>query len=219
MKYFTKISGIIGGIICLISLVSICVGFFELNRGEEKLIILLLLIPLYFVSHFFIKFKFGFIKEMPTDVRSEQMLYRLSFIFIIAILFAGISLSVSYLFQKSSRYKLSEKYSDMKKWDVDTAAYGLIGRLQTKFENDKLFYNFSIESDTLNRYKLENINSYQINFLDKDGFILDEIMVSDLTNSIDSKGELVGKSKNSNTYNSIEEYSKFYNWDIVCIEK
>jgi len=206
MKYFTKISGIICGIICLIALVSICVGFFESNDGDEKLIILLLLIPLYFVSHFFIKFKFGFIKELPSDVRSEQLLYRLSLIFIIAIFITGISLSVFYLFQKSSKNKLSEKYSIVKKWDVDTSAYGLIGRLQTKFENDKLFYNLSIESDTLNRYKLENISSYKINFLDKDGFILDEIMVSDLTNTIDSKGELIGKSKNSNTYNSVEDY-------------
>jgi hypothetical protein len=219
MKYFTKISGIIGGIICLVSLVLICVGFFESNHGDEKLIIFLLLIPLYFVTHFFIKFKFGFIEEMPLDVRSEQLLYKVSFIFIIAILFTGISLSVSYLFHKSSRGKLSEKYSVMKKWDVDTTAYGLIGRLQTKFENDKLFYNFSIESDTLNRYKLENINSYKINFLDKDGFILDEITVSELINRIDSKGELIGKSKNSNTYNRIEEYSKFYNWDLICFEK
>ena len=219
MKYFTKISGIIGGIICLIALVSICVGFFESNHGDEKLIILLLLIPLYFISHFFIKFKFGFIKEVPTDVRSEQLLYRVSLIFVIAIFITGISLSVFYLFQKSSKNKLSEKYSIMKKWDVDTAAYGLIGRLQTKFENDKLFYNLSIESDTLNRYKLENISSYKINFLDKDGFILDEILVSDLTNTIDSKGELIGKSKNSNTYNSVEDYSKYYNWNIVCFEK
>ena len=215
MTKFTKASGIIGLIIIIISIVFIPIAFFESNHDEEKLWIALLLFPVYFLAHFFVRFKFGFISGLPIDLKLEKMLNRISWILMGLILIIVVLLPISYVIRKNTEDNLTEKYSGLKIWSPDTLSFGQIAQLRTKFIEDRLHYEFTVEIDSTNRFRLNNIKQYTIQFLDNDGFLLEEITLFDLTRIVDSDGNLIGYRSNSNQYISISDYSKFIKWDLT----
>jgi uncharacterized membrane protein len=180
MKKITKISGIIGLLVILAALVVIIIAFNESNHSEEKLVIVSILIPLYFIAHFFIRYKFGFNSEVLISEKVEKLLYRGSFCITILILFVALILPVGYF-----------------------------------FEDNKLYYNFSVESDSVNKYKIRNITNYSIQFLDKDGFIVENINLQNLTRKVDKDGDIIGYYSNSSQYIEIMNYSKFMSWEFT----
>lgn len=111
--------------------------------------------------------------------------------------------------------KLAEKYSGLKTWLPDTSSLVQIAELKTKFEDNRLYYNFSVESDSVNKYKIRDITSYSIHFLDKDGFIAGEINLLNLTKKVDKDGEIIGYYSNSSEYIEVMNYSKFMSWEFT----
>jgi uncharacterized membrane protein len=215
MKKITKISGIIGLLVILAALVVIIIAFNESNHSEEKLLIVSILIPLYFIAHFFIRYKFGFNSEVLISEKVEKLLYRGSFCITILILFIALILQTAYFLEAHTEAKLAEKYSGLKTWLPDTSSLGQIAELKTKFEDNKLYYNFSVVSDSVNKYKIRDITNYSIQFLDKDGFIAEEINLQNLTRKVDKDGEIIGYYSNSSEYIEIMNYSKFMSWEFT----
>lgn len=215
MKKITKISGIMGLLVILAALVVIIIAFNESNNFEEKLLIVSILIPLYFIAHFFIRYQFGFNSEVLISEKVEKLLYRGSFCITILILFVALILPITYFLEAHMEAKLAEKYSGLKTWLPDTSSLGQIAVLKTKYEDNRLYYNFSVESDSVNKYKIRDVTSYHINFLDKDGFIAGEINLLKLTRKVDKDGEITGYYSNSSEYINVINYSKFVSWEFT----
>jgi hypothetical protein len=215
MTKFTKASGIIGLIIIIISIVFIPIAYFKANHDEGKLWIAFLLFPVYFLAHFFVRFKFGFITGLPIDLKLEKMLNRISWIIMGLILIIVVLLPISYVIRKNTEANLTEKYSGLKTWSPDTSSFGQIAKLRTKFIEDRLHYEFTVEIDSTNRYRLNNIYQITIKFLDNDGFLLEEIALFkfNLNRIVDSNGNLIGYRSNSNKNINISDYSKFIKWN------
>jgi hypothetical protein len=215
MTKFTKASGIIGFITIIISIIFILIAFFDSNQDEEKLILALLLFPIYFLAHFFVRFKFGFVSGLPIDLKLEKILNLITWIIIGLILMIVVLLPMSYIIRKNTEANLEEKYSGLKTWRPDTLSFGQIARLRTKFIEGSLHYEFTVEFNSNHQYRLNNIKEYTIQFLDDEGFLLDEMTLTNLTKIVDSDGNLIGYRSKSNQYISILDYSKFIKWDLT----
>lgn len=214
MNRLTKISGVIGLIIILISMIGIVVAFFN-TSNEDQFVTALLLIPLFFITQFFVRFKFGFISENPTTYLLNKFVLRVSYGLIGLLILIIFTLPTVYLIEKNTEEKLIKKYAGLKKWKSISSNSKQQAHLKTKYDQNKLFFDFSVDLDSSNRYRFSNIAEYTIQFMDSDGFIVDEIALNNLTRSVDKDGNTIGYSVNESEFIDVIEYSKFSDWNFT----
>lgn len=214
MNRLTKISGVIGLIIILISMIGIVVAFFN-TSNEDQFVTALLLIPLFFITQFFVRFKFGFISENPTTYLLNKFVLRVSYGLIGLLVLIIFTLPTVYLIEKNTEEKLIKKYAGLKKWKSISSNSKQQAHLKTKYDQNKLFFDFSVDLDSSNRYRFSNIAEYTIQFMDSDGFIVDEIALNNLTRSVDKDGNTIGYSVNESEFIDVIEYSKFSDWNFT----
>ena len=214
MNRLTKISGVIGLIIILISMIGIVVAFFN-TSNEDQFVTALLLIPLFFITQFFVRFKFGFISENPTTHLLNKFVLRVSYGLIGLLVLIIFTLPTVYLIEKNAEEKLIKKYAGLKKWKSISSNSKQQAHLKTKYDQNKLFFDFSVDLDSSNRYRFSNIAEYTIQFMDSDGFIVDEIALNNLTRSVDKDGNTIGYSVNESEFIDVIEYSKFSDWNFT----
>ncbi len=214
MNRLTKISGVIGLIIILISMIGIVVAFFN-TSNEDQFVTALLLIPLFFITQFFVRFKFGFISENPTTYLLNKFVLRVSYGLIGLLILIIFTLPTVYFIEKNTEEKLIKKYAGLKKWKSISSNSKQQAHLKTKYDQNKLFFDFSVDLDSSNRYRFSNIAEYTIQFMDSDGFIVDEIALNNLTRSVDKDGNTIGYSVNESEFIDVIEYSKFSDWNFT----
>ena len=215
MKSLTKISGAIGLIFILMSMIIIGVAFFETNNSDERFLIALLLIPLFFLTQFFVRFKFGFISEELPNYRLDKIILRVSYGLFGLILLILFTLPTIYFFEKNAEEKLIKKCSGLKKWKSISSNSIQTAHLKTKYDQHKLYFDFSVDLDSTNRYRFSNIAQYTIQFMDNDGFIIDEIELNNLTKTVDKDGNTIGYRVNESEFIDVIDYSKFNSWDFT----
>lgn len=114
--------------------------------------------------------------------------------------------------------------------------------LETKWKNELMYYKFTISSvgdtirignkeypplkrlDFLNgenyfKIKVNTVQEFTLNFLDEDGFKIHsmDIPSSEMSETVDDKGIVVGYSVNSNLKIKPELYKEFSNWEIAYL--
>lgn len=212
-KHFIKVAGILNSISITAALGLIIYAFFD-SRDDEKIFIILFLIPLYFFIHFIIFYKFGF-SESSHDEKTSKLLRVSSFFLMISIFITSIIVTISFFYEKVNKNKVEKQFGEIKKWPNDTTAYGIIANLETKYKNDHIQYQLNITTDSTNQNRLNDISSYTIRFMDNDGFVIDNIDISEFINTTSDDGVVIGHNINSSSYIDIFKYSRFHSWDLI----
>ncbi|MEY3984130.1 MAG: hypothetical protein RL160_1689 [Bacteroidota bacterium] len=217
MNKFTKISGIIGALIILAGVLLVLVNLVESNT-EDRLILLALLLPLFFVSQFYIRYRFGFTAEDIPRRGVDRFIDRIAVVLMLVIVGSGLFFTATYFLDRKHEKELKAQCSGYKKWVSDTMAYNLIARLETKYDGMMLQYKLAIQSDSTNRFRLRDDISYVLNFYDKEGFSVAQIRCARSVNISNAMGQVVGHSLNREQFMDVETYAKISNWDITYVE-
>lgn len=210
----TKISGLIGGLLILTCLLGLIFAFADAN-GDDQFLLLLLLIPLFFVSHFYIRFRFGFTAAEPGGRFINRILDVGAVVVLVLLLGSGIYFSTSYALKQQQERTLLAKHSRLKVWDANTLVFRLKALLETKYEEHYLRYKLTVAADSTNRYRLNDRNVYVLNFYDKDGFLLRETRITNFTEMLDDQGMVEAHVVNAIEYFDIEDYAKVDDWDLT----
>jgi len=203
MKIYSRILGILTFLIALFFLgVLFYFIFFEASKSQEKLIALIGLIPIYIVMHFTIIHRFGFNLDTEFSVNQRKIILSTSLILFGILLLTVIwqlteiaSLQKQEAQNKKELEELLSSLAKLRTWDKVTTAYGYEGNLKTKFENEKLYYQLNVKS--ISPFN-PGLVGFTINFLDKDGFLLKSLEVSDFSVMV-NKDKVYGISSNSTT--------------------
>lgn len=203
MRIYSRILGIITFLIALFFLGAL-VKFILLDADEskEKLISLTGLIPIYIVIHFLIIHRFGF--NLNSDFSARQR----NGILITSLISFGLLLIISTwqifeVIELKKQEKISDKeieelyshLSELRTWEKQSTAYGYVGELKTKYLDQTLYYQLNIESKTPFNPALIG---FTINFLDKDGFLIKSLEITDYSVKVD-KDKIYGLASNSST--------------------
>lgn len=208
MKVYSKILGILSGIILFILFV-LCIYLllYESNNSTDKIIALSLLIPIYIVLHFLIIHRFGF--NLNDEYTSRQR----TVILVITIISFGFLFTIptrEYL--KANRLSVDEtNFAVMKDWGKDSAAFNYNGHLKTKYIDRKIFYQLIVKSNI--PFK-PTLTGFKIQLLDADGFLIEEISITDYSNIV--RGDTpYGIQSNANTYMDIKDYHRMGDWNLL----
>ena len=211
MKTYIKVLGILS----LLTTLTIT-GFLTVitikEDGDSRLIAIALFIPLYFIFHFLIANRFGF-NYKQEDSKSLSKLFIISSIAsLLILLIVPMQFAVRALKQTNKEKKLVLEFSEMKDWGVDSTAYSYYGKLRTKYFENDIMYQLNVKSEK--PFKT-NLTGFEIELLDKDGFKIKKISITDYSRSVTDDGKVYGISANSNSYMSIEDYSRIENWTLL----
>ena len=211
MKTYIKVLGILS----LLTTLTIT-GFLTVitikEDGDSRLIAIALFIPLYFIFHFLIANRFGF-NYKQEDSKSLSKLFIISSIAsLLILLIVPMQFAVRALKQTNKEKKLVLEFSEMKDWGVDSTAYSYYGKLRTKYFENDIMYQLNVKSEK--PFKA-NHTGFEIELLDKDGFKIKKISITDYSRSVTDDGKVYGISANSNSYMSIEDYSRIENWTLL----
>lgn len=209
----TKISGLIGGLLIIACLLGLILSFSEAS-GDEQILFMLLLIPLFFVSQFYIRFRFGFTAAEHAGQFINKVLDVGAVVVLVLLLGSGVYFITSYLLKQQQERTLLAKYSRLKVWDDSTLPYRLKAKLETKFEQDYMRYKLAVEADSTNRYHLNDRNIYVLHFYDKDGFLLQETRITNFTEVLDGQGLVKAHLVNATAYFDIKDFAKADSWDL-----
>jgi hypothetical protein len=213
-KISIKVIGVVCGLILLFALLFIIFAIISLD-DRDRYLVLLFLIPAYFIAHFLIYYKFGFINIYSSSAYFSRSVNMFSII-ILFLIFIGLFLSPLYfIYESFAQKKIEKKFYHVKKWSNDSAAFGIVGELETKYQDEKLYYKFRAKSDSITFATFEDITEYTIRFSDEDGFEIGKILVNDLIRTPDKNGKIIGHEANSYLSINIYDYSKYKSWDLI----
>ena len=210
MKTYSRILGIVSFVTCLALLGLWIYGFIQLieEEPEELWILLLLAIPLYTLIHFIILHRFGF--NLKVEFTKSQKIS----VFVLTVIFSCI-----FIFMLPSGVKkfnrtvtLEQELSKAVEWKADTTAYGYVGHLTTKYIDGKILYQFYVRSET--EFK-PSITGFSVNFVDNDGFLIDNIRITDYSKNVDNAGKVFGLTSNASEYFAIGDYERIADWDLM----
>jgi hypothetical protein len=210
MKTYSRILGIISFVTCLGLLGLWIFGLFQLMEDdpEELWILLLLAIPLYTLIHFVILHRFGF--NYKAEFTKSQKFSTL----VLAIIFSCI-----FIFMLPSGVKkfnrtvtLEQELSKAVQWKSDTTAYRYVGHLTTKYIDGKILYQFNVRSET--EFK-PTLTGFSIDFVDSDGFLIDNIQITDYSKNVDNNDKVLGLTSNGSENFSISDYERIADWNLM----
>ncbi|MEQ9216642.1 MAG: hypothetical protein RLO17_01280 [Cyclobacteriaceae bacterium] len=210
MKTYSRILGIISFLTCLGLLGLWIFGFFQLMEDdpEELWILLLLAIPLYTLIHFIIIHRFGF--NLNIEFTKSQKVSTLVLIIIFSCIFIFMLPSGVKKFNRT--VTLEQELSKAVQFRSDTTAYGYIGHLTTKYIDGKILYQFYVRSEK--EFK-PTLTGFSINFVDEDGFLIDNIRITDYSKNVDNNDRVFGLTSNSSEYFTIGDYKRIADWDLA----
>lgn len=208
MKTYSKILGIVSALIILGILgVLIYAMTYESSSSGDKLIALSFLLPVYVLLHFLIIHRFGF------NLNAEYTPAQKKTILIISIVTFTFLLSIplkTYL--KSRELANREKsFEEMKDLGSDSTAFNYYGQLKIKYVDRKIYYQLSVNSKT--PFK-SNLTGFTVHLLDKDGFLIEEIAITDYSNLVE-EDKTYGIHSNANRYMDLDNYSRIEKWDLL----
>jgi|SRR5690554_1862711 len=211
MKTYIKVLGILS-LLTTLTIIGVLTVLTIEEDGDDRLIAIALFIPLYFIFHFLVAYRFGF-NYKQEDSKSLSRLFMISSIasFLILLIFP-MQFAVRELQQSKRERKLELEFSEMKDWGIDTSAYSYYGELRTKYFENDIMYQLNVKSEK--PFKT-NLTGFKIELLDKDGFKIKEISIYHYSQSVDDDGKVYGISANSSSYMSIEDYSRIGNWALL----
>jgi hypothetical protein len=207
MKFYSKLLGILSLLSALVALTILSFSLF--NESINKINFSLGLLGIYFIIHFAILNRFGF-KE--TDISAKNIR---GLLFTSTILFIILSIGVLIpLVQEHNRKSKIEILSKLKDYGKDeNISTGTIGTLKTKFENDKLYYQVTLNIPTK---QLDSITDFSIQLLDKDGFIISDFNLLNSDNIIYQENTNTFEATiNDNLKFSVLNYQKIAKWELI----
>jgi hypothetical protein len=207
MKFYSKLLGILSLLSALVALTILSFSLF--NESINKINFSLGLLGIYFIIHFAILNRFGF-KE--TDISAKNIR---GLLFTSTILFIILSIGVLIpLVQEHNRKSKIEILSKLKDYGKDeNISTGTIGTLKTKFENDKLYYQVTLD---IPKKQLDSIADFSIQLLDIDGFIISDFNLLTSENIITSEnGNTLQATINDNLKFSVLNYQKIAKWELL----
>lgn len=209
MKLYSKLLGIFSLLIALAALTILSYCLF--NESINITYFCIGLLGLYFVIHFAILNRFGF-KETEVSNRSIKGL-----LFTSSILFIILSIGVlTPLIQEHNRKYQIEILSKLKDFGKDeNVSTETIGTLKTKYENDKLYYQVTLN---IPKKQLDSIVDFSIQLLDVDGFVISNFTPSDNGTS-DDKENFLQITINDNLNFSVNNYQKIAKWELIVKRK
>ncbi|WP_421889086.1 hypothetical protein [Marinoscillum sp.] len=107
---------------------------------------------------------------------------------------------------------LEQELSKAVQFRSDTSAYGYIGHITTKYIDGKILYKFYVRSET--EFK-PSITGFSVNFVDTDGFLIDNIRITDYSKNVDNAGKVFGLTSNASEYFAIGDYERIADWDLM----
>ncbi|MEI6348974.1 MAG: hypothetical protein WCP69_13590 [Bacteroidota bacterium] len=207
MKFYTKLLGILSLLTALLALTILSFSLF--NESITKINFSLGLLGIYFTIHFAILNRFGF-KE--TDISAKNirgLLFTSSILFI--ILSIGVLIPLVQEHNQKSKIEILSKLKDYGK--DENISTGTIGTLKTKFENDKLYYQVTLD---IPKKQLDSIADFSIQLLDIDGFIISDFNLLTSDNIITSdNGNTLQATINDNLKFSVLNYQKIAKWELL----
>jgi hypothetical protein len=218
MNNFTKISGIIGALMILTGLLMVLVNLVE-SSSNDRIFLLALLLPLFFVSQFYVRYRFGFTSEDVGRRTVDRIIDRIALLLMLVIVGSGFYFTATYYLDRKHEKELIAQYSGYKKWGSDTMAYNLVAKLETKYDGMNLQYKLAIQSDSSNRFRLRDEISYVLNFYDKDGFSVAQISCANSVKISDAMGQVVGHSLNQEQFMDVETFAKVSKWDVNYVAR
>lgn len=205
MQTYIKIIGVIGSIILLVlSGIVITIALGELGKGQynEAFLILLMLIPIYVLSHFLIAYKFGF----NSDVKHPN-----SNILIIGSVLTFLVVLTPHIIGIVKQAE-ENSLSDLKDLGTDSAAYDYYGNLKVKYIENQLHYKAEIFSKgKFNAKRAKEF--YSIKLLDFDGFLISKLELKD-RERITSNNETIGASFESKSDFNLNDYNRIGQWKL-----
>ncbi len=205
MKIYNKILGIFNALILLVSIVALVTFTVE----EKKwLITSLFIIPIYFYSHYLIATGFGF-KKYEFSKKTGTITIILSAITFVLV---GIIPIISWQNYKEIKIELETT----KDWGQDTTLYNIQTEiLKTKLVNNQLNYIFKARFDS--ERETPSIETFIVQFYDKDGFKLKTIQIDEWTTGYDSTTtKKVGITSHGQEYwNDEESYQEIFDYDVA----
>jgi hypothetical protein len=193
------------------------------SSGYDRIIALILFIPVYFHLHFLIAHNFGFNYKQEHERKYNLVFVGATLISIIILMLFPIGLTNNQLkLEKQEKDQLEEElreeekllqeYSHIIDWGIDTTSHGYVGRLKTKYNSYFLQYQLSIKS--MNEFK-PNQAGFIIQLLDKEGFKITTIDISDFSTNLGNKGTIYSINANSNFEISILRYAEIKDWNLL----
>lgn len=209
MKFYSKLLGILSLLTALVALTLLSYSLF--NENINKTYFSVGLLGLYSIVHFAILNRFGF-KETDISTKSiKGMLFTSSILFI--ILSIGVLIP---LVQEHNRKSQIKELSKLKDYGKDeNVSTGTMGKLKTKYENDKLYYQLTLD---IPKKQLDSIVDFSIQLLDIDGFIISDFVTSDNFATSDN-GNFLQVSINDNLNFSVHNYQKIAKWELIVKPK
>lgn len=207
MMLYSKILGTVSFVTCL-GFFGLLIFVFTEADVKDYWMPLLLSIPLYAFVHFIIIHRFGF--NYKAEFTKPQ---RLS-ILILSIIFSGtfLFLILPNINRFNREMNLEKDLALAKTWSMDTTAFDFTGRLITKYVEGKILFQLDVSSPIPFNPVL---NSFRIHFFDVDGFYIDEIKITNFTQSPDDNGNVIGISSNSSEQMIRENYERLGEWQLV----
>jgi len=207
MKFYSKLLGILSMFTALVTLTLLT--YYLFNESISSTYFTAGLLGLYFIIHFVILNRLGF-KE--TDISSKSiwgLLFTSSFLFI----FLSIGVLIPFV-QEHNRESQIEILAKLKDYGKDeNISSGTFGTLKTKYENDKLYYQVTLD---IPKNQLDSIADFSAELLDIDGFVVSEFSLL-TSNSISSTdmGNIHQVTINDNLKFSVTDYKKIAKWELL----
>lgn len=205
MKTYSKILGVLSGIIVLALFGLLIYILIVETKSESNVIsILILLLPVYILGHFLIIHRFGF--NLNTEYTNGQRTT------IVVTSIIALLISITPILFAFNKMEEKRSFQVMKDMGLDYTAYNYNGHLKIKYVDRQIFYIIHISSSASFD---DNIPTFTINLLDKDGFLITEFAIIKYTRVFGEDNKFIGIESNTNAYMDIEEYSRIENWDLV----
>jgi len=189
------------------------------SSSNDRLFLLALLLPLFFVSQFYVRYRFGFTSENVDRRTVDRIMDRIAFLLMLVMVGSGLYFTATYYLDRKHEKELIAHHSGYKKWGSDTMAYNLIAKLETKYDGINLQYKLAIQSDSSNRYRLRDDISYVLNFYDKDGFSVAQISCANSVKITNGMDQVVGHSLNREQFMDVETFAKVSKWAVEYVER
>jgi hypothetical protein len=201
MRTYLKILGLLSLVIVIIALILV----FAYAIDIEDVTVLVLLIPLYFIFHYLLLTKFGFTADLKVQSKLFSVIIILGFVIFLCLPLVYVSKDIS------DRKKIETLKEPITL--TDTTIYSIECNIKTRFDGENLDYIF--KSKFLNE-NTPRINTYHVNFIDNDGFVVFSMQLDKWTSSMDEKNEkLLGCTTSGKKKLESKEYSRIRDIDIA----
>ena len=183
----------------------------EDNDSGAKLIALSFLLPVYVLLHFLIIHRFGFNLNVEYTLAQKNAILVIS---IVAFAFL-LSMPLRAYFKANELASRERNLEEVRDLGSDSTAFNYFGQLKTKYADRKIYYQLSINSKI--PFK-STLTGFSVQLLDKDGFLIEEIAITDYSIHVEDD-QTHGIRSNASHYMDLDNYSRIGKWNLLVKTK